>query len=52
VPRYFDVLADVPSTLAYGLRQTLREGYGGADFRADLMAGLVVGVVALPLSME
>src|SRR5439155_4549913 len=42
---------DVPSTLAYGLRQKLKEGYGSGDFRADLMAGLVVGVVALPLSM-
>jgi SulP family sulfate permease len=51
VPRYLDVFADVPSTLAYGLRQKLKEGYDGADFRADLMAGLVVGVVALPLSM-
>lgn len=37
--------------LAYGLRQKLREGYTRHDFRADLMAALVVGVVALPLSM-
>jgi SulP family sulfate permease len=37
--------------IAYGLRQKLREGYTRADFRADLMAALVVGVVALPLSM-
>jgi SulP family sulfate permease len=51
VPRYLDVLADVPSTLGYGLKETLREGYHGADLRADVMAGLVVGVVALPLSM-
>ncbi len=29
----------------------LREGYTAADFRADLLAALVVGVVALPLSM-
>src|SRR5262245_41745512 len=29
----------------------MREGYRGADFRADVLAGLVVGVVALPLSM-
>ncbi len=28
-----------------------REGYGLADLRADLMAGLTVAVVALPLSM-
>jgi sulfate permease, SulP family len=37
--------------LAYGLRDRLREGYSIKDFRADLMAALVVGVVALPLSM-
>jgi len=37
--------------LAYGLRARLREGYGIKDFRADLLAALVVGVVALPLSM-
>src|ERR1700722_20610951 len=29
----------------------LREGYGFADFRADVMAGLTVAIVALPLSM-
>jgi len=28
-----------------------REGYGVADFRADLIAGLTVAIVALPLSM-
>ncbi|HEY5928097.1 MAG TPA: C4-dicarboxylic acid transporter DauA [Kofleriaceae bacterium] len=37
--------------LAFGLRSRLREGYGAKDFRADLMAALVVGIVALPLSM-
>jgi SulP family sulfate permease len=37
--------------LAYGLRQKLREGYTRRDFRADVLAALVVGVVALPLSM-
>jgi SulP family sulfate permease len=37
--------------LAFGLRARLREGYTAKDFRADLMAALVVGVVALPLSM-
>jgi sulfate permease, SulP family len=37
--------------LAYGLRARLREGYSLNDFRADLLAALVVGVVALPLSM-
>jgi sulfate permease, SulP family len=29
----------------------LREGYGVADFRADLISGLTVAIVALPLSM-
>jgi SulP family sulfate permease len=29
----------------------LREGYGAADLRADVVAGLTVAVVALPLSM-
>ena len=37
--------------LAFGLRSRLREGYSVKDFRADLAAALVVGVVALPLSM-
>lgn len=49
--RYLDAFAGVPSTLGYGLKQKLKEGYSGADLRADVMAGLVVGVVALPLSM-
>ena len=29
----------------------LREGYGLSDFRADVIAGLTVAIVALPLSM-
>lgn len=29
----------------------LREGYSAADFRADVLAGLTVAIVALPLSM-
>ena len=33
------------------LVRSLRAGYGRADFLADLAAGLLVGVVALPLSM-
>lgn len=33
------------------LRAALRDGYTGADLRADVLAGLVVGIVALPLSM-
>jgi SulP family sulfate permease len=37
--------------LGYGLRKRLREGYTTKDFKADLLASLVVGIVALPLSM-
>jgi sulfate permease, SulP family len=37
--------------LGAALRHALRDGYGTRDLRADLMAGAVVGVVALPLSM-
>ncbi len=33
------------------LLTVLREGYRGADFRADVVAGLTVAIVALPLSM-
>ncbi|MBC7583440.1 MAG: hypothetical protein H7316_06775, partial [Tardiphaga sp.] len=29
----------------------LREGYGLAQLRADVLAGLTVAIVALPLSM-
>lgn len=37
--------------LAVGLRQALAAGYDGKAFRTDLLAGVVVGIVALPLSM-
>lgn len=40
-----------PFPLAAALRSVLREGYSFKQFRGDLLAGLVVGVVALPLSM-
>jgi SulP family sulfate permease len=33
------------------MRKTLAQGYDRAAFRSDLLAGIVVGVVALPLSM-
>ncbi|MBX3475671.1 MAG: C4-dicarboxylic acid transporter DauA [Planctomycetes bacterium] len=33
------------------MRGVMREGYSFARFRADLMAGVIVGIVALPLSM-
>src|SRR5438128_11246901 len=37
--------------IAAALRASLRERYDASALRADLMAGIVVGVVALPLSM-
>lgn len=52
--RYEPLAAVAPRGLprvAGALRACLGEGYGARDFRADLLAGLVVGVVALPLSM-
>jgi sulfate permease, SulP family len=37
--------------IAAALRRTFAKGYGVRELRADLLAGLVVGIVALPLSM-
>ena len=50
-PRHEQAESRPALRLAGALRDRLREGYGGADLRADLMAGAVVGIVALPLSM-
>lgn len=36
---------------AVALRETLRAGYGVSDLRADLLAGITVGIVAVPLAM-
>src|SRR5947208_16723519 len=33
------------------LRAVFAEGYSATDLRRDVLAGLVVGIVALPLSM-
>jgi SulP family sulfate permease len=48
-----DVLASAPPLRRAGtaLRNALRSGYAWTDFRQDAMAGAVVGIVALPLSM-
>ena len=51
IQRQFALAYSAKDLLAYGLRSRLREGYSVKDFRADLLAALVVGVVALPLSM-
>ncbi|MDT8439152.1 MAG: C4-dicarboxylic acid transporter DauA [Wenzhouxiangellaceae bacterium] len=40
-----------PPRLAAGLRAAWRDGYGMADLRHDVMAGLTIGTVAVPLSM-
>lgn len=41
-------LRDLPFS---ALRASILDGYGIADLRTDVLAGIVVGVVALPLSM-
>jgi SulP family sulfate permease len=46
-----DVQVRLRELPAGALRAVLREGYTLAALRADVMAGLVVGIVALPLSM-
>lgn len=46
-----NLLAELDLRPASALRETLREGYTRKLFRNDLLAGMVVGVVALPLSM-
>jgi SulP family sulfate permease len=40
-----------PLRPAAALREAFAQGYGARDLRRDAMAGLVVGIVALPLSM-
>ncbi|MEW6430933.1 MAG: C4-dicarboxylic acid transporter DauA [Myxococcota bacterium] len=52
--RYQNPLAMLPRLglrPAAALREVLAGGYGRKDFVADVLAGIVVGVVALPLAM-
>jgi len=50
--RYTHPLPPPLSTLpAAAVRAVLAEGYSAADLRKDALAGVVVGIVALPLSM-
>lgn len=42
--------SDAPR-LGSALREVWRAGYGGRELRADLLAGVTVGVVAIPLAM-
>ena len=37
--------------IGYGLRERWKRGYSLRDFRSDAVAGVVIGMVALPLSM-
>jgi len=37
--------------LCVALRETLKKGYDVTDLHADLMAGIIVGIVAIPLGM-
>ncbi|CAM3685027.1 C4-dicarboxylic acid transporter DauA [Parendozoicomonas haliclonae] len=37
--------------IASALTETFRQGYSVADLRRDILAGITVGIVALPLSM-
>lgn len=48
-PARFAIPRRIP--IATAIRRTLHGGYDKAAFRADVLAGLVVGIVALPLSM-
>ena len=41
----------LPFPFAVAMRRTLANGYTRTMFRADALAGIVVGIVALPLSM-
>jgi sulfate permease, SulP family len=43
--------AETEAAFTPALVQTLRQGYGLAQLRADALAGLTVAIVALPLSM-
>lgn len=43
--------AKAPFPIATAIRRAFAKGYGAPELRADVMAGAVVGVVALPLSM-
>lgn len=44
------IAANLPE-IATGLRAALRDGYSLSDLRKDVMAGLTIGTVAIPLSM-
>lgn len=55
VPHRYQIETRAPSRapfpIATALRKSLAQGYRAADLRADFIAGITVGIVALPLSM-
>ncbi len=51
MPTRYRGSADSALQLGVALRDVLREGYSATDLKRDAFAGLVVGVVALPLAM-
>lgn len=44
-------VATSPIPIGAALRRVFSKGYGVHDLRTDILAGIVVGIVALPLSM-
>ena len=51
LPTNRDALGGLPLRPAAAFRDALAAGYSLGAFRADLLSGIVVGIVALPLSM-
>lgn len=44
-------LPDARIPVFSALRETFRQGYSWSDLRSDLLAGLTVGIIAIPLGM-
>ncbi|MBI4749485.1 MAG: C4-dicarboxylic acid transporter DauA [Acidobacteria bacterium] len=51
LPKRYDIFTSFKVQPAFALREAFRAGYSASDFRADALAGIIVGIVALPLSM-
>ena len=51
IPAPLPPLPEWPIPVATAMRRALARGYHARELRADLTAGLLVGIVALPLSM-
>src|SRR5258708_28945327 len=52
--RYGELKSNLPKlkfSPFHAIREKLKEGYTKSDFRADLMSGLIVALVAMPLGM-